>query len=276
MIKDICVYLDGGADDGPRIETARQIAALFDAFIAGLYVTSLPEIQAVGGYAFGAIEIDELQRDARERGDRDMKALKERFSGLDARHELRRHDVLQAHVRDVVLHEARLFDLFVTTRPYGHENPAVEVTEAVLFGSGRATLLVPPGGIETFDPGTVVIAWSNTREAARAVSEAIPFLAHAKSVSVCMVGDDSMSSVERAAQGTDIARHLDRHGVKVQLNPVPPGRGVAETLIEEAQVADADLLVMGGYGHSRLREWVLGGVTREILTHAKIPVLIAH
>lgn len=276
MIKDICVFLDGGPEDVARIEAGRQVAALFDAFVAGLYVNPLPEIHAIGGYAFGALEIDNLQRGVRERGDKEMKALKDRFNDLDVRNELRRHDVLESHVRDLVLYEARLFDLFITTRPYGHENPSIEVTEAVLFGSGRATLLLPPGGVATFDLDTVLIAWRNTREAARAVAEAIPFLIHANSVSVCMIGDNGESSVERAAQGTDIARHLDRHGVKVELNPVPHGRGVSQTLIEETQVADAGLIVMGGYGHSRMREWVLGGVTRDILTRATIPVLVAH
>ena len=93
---------------------------------------------------------------------------------------------------------------------------------------------------------------------------------------VVMVGNDELGGIERAAQGSDIARHLDRHGIKVDLNPVAHGPGVTDTLLEEARLAGAGMLVMGAYGHSRLREWILGGVTREILGRATIPVLVAH
>lgn len=276
MIKDICVYLEGEPADAARIDAAEQVAALFDAFVAGIYINPLPEIQTIGGYGFGAVEIDALQREAEAKGKRDMAALKPRFDRMGVRSELRRHDVIASRKREILLGETRLFDLFIASRPYGFDNPAAEMTEAVLFGSGRATLLLPPETSTVPDPDTVVVAWRNTRESARAVSEAMPFLTRAKTVSVCMIVDEGMGSVERAALGTDIARHLDRHGVKVQLNPVPEGRGAAETLLEEAAIAGAGLLVMGGYGHSRLREWVLGGVTRHVLTHADVPVLIAH
>ncbi|WP_164730398.1 universal stress protein [Pelagibacterium montanilacus] len=276
MIKDICVHLDGNVEDEARLAIAEQIAEHFDAFLAGVLVNPLPAIRAMGGFGYNGLGLDELQHSARARGDEAMRHLRTRFDALPMRHELRRHDVEDARCSEIFVQEARLFDLFVGTRPYGHEDNLADVIEAVLFRSGRASLLVPPGAIKSFDPDTIVVAWSNTRESARAVSEAMPFLVRAKAVSVCMVGNEDKGGIERAAQGSDIARHLDRHGVKVQLNPVPHGKGVSDTLLEEATLAGAGLLVMGAYGHSRFREWMLGGATRGVLTRATLPVLIAH
>ena len=276
MIKDICVYLDGEAYDRGRLDVAGQVAGLFDAFVAGVYLNPIPEIQTAAGYGFGAVEIDAIYQEVREKGDRDMTALRPVFDRLALRSELTRFEVTESVARQVLVNEARFYDLFIATRPYGTDTAVADLTEAVLFGSGRATLLVPPGGVSEFNPETVVIAWRNTREAARAVSEAMPFLTRARNVVVCMIGNGEKSSIEKAAEGSDLARHLDRHGVPVQLNPVPRGRGEAETLLEEAALAGAGLLVMGGYGHSRLRQWVLGGMTRGVLSQAAIPVLIAH
>jgi nucleotide-binding universal stress UspA family protein len=276
MIRDICVYLDGGKDDDARISAAERLATAFDAYLAGIYINALPEIPATLGYDFGAAEFDALQRAARSKGQTVSNALRTRFAGLGSRTEVRNHDVFESGARDVLVEEARLFDLCVATRPYDHENGNPAMVEAVVFGSGRATLLIPPGGIESVQFETVMVAWQNTREAARAVSEAMPILTRASMVSVCMVGNDDMGGIERAAQGSDIARHLDRHGIKVQLNPVAHGPSIAETLLEEASLAGAGLLVMGAYGHSRLREWMLGGVTRDVLARSPIPILIAH
>lgn len=253
MIKDICVHLDGTREDEARLSTAEQLAAMFDAFLAGIYINPLPEMPASLGYGFSGIETEALQKEARAHGQSVAKALGERFDAMGVRTELRSQNVFEGSMRDVLVQESRLFDLCVATRPYGYETTDTWSVESVLFGSGRASLLIPPGGVARFDPATVLVAWRNTREAVRAVSEAMPFLKRAENVSICIVGNDDMSGVERAAQGSDIARHLDRHGVKVQLNPVPQGRGVSETLLEEAKLAGAELIVMGAYGHSRLR-----------------------
>ena len=202
--------------------------------------------------------------------------LRARLEKLAARSELRHHDIIGAGVAEQFVQEARLFDLCVASRPDPSSSEATHVTEAVMFGSGRSLLLVPPAGGEPFDPKTIVVAWRNTREAARAVAEALPFLSRAETVSLVMVGNEEMGSVERAVQGEDMARHLDRHGVKVELNSVPRGKGVAATLLDEVKLSGAELLVMGAYGHSRLRQWALGGVTREVMSAATVPVLVAH
>jgi nucleotide-binding universal stress UspA family protein len=276
MIGDLCVYLDGGDLDDGRLAAAGQLATKFDAFVLGLYVNPSPNLYAYGELAMAADFLDQIRRNSRERGDQDVKMLATKLERLDAKSELRRRDVWDDALELTVTREARAFDLFVTTRPYGFDNPAAHVSEAVLFGSGRPSFFVPPSMTSTMALDRILIAWRNTRESARAVAEAMPFLSAADNVTLAMVGDDDQSMAERAAEGSDIARHLDRHHVPVEVRPVPTGHGVAHTMLEEAQLSGAGLIVMGGYGHSRYREWILGGVTRDVLSLATIPVLTAH
>ncbi|MGL4291321.1 MAG: universal stress protein, partial [Phreatobacter sp.] len=171
---------------------------------------------------------------------------------------------------------ARTADLFITTAPYrGADGTNWDgLAEAVLSDSGRGTLFVPPGQPAHGPIQRILVAWRDTHDAARAVAEALPFVAAASRVDLVMVDADP---AETGAPAADIARHLTRHGAKVDVKTVASdGRSIAQVLIDEARHGAIDLLVMGGYGHSRLREWVLGGTTRDILTATTIPVLMAH
>ncbi|AJY48014.1 universal stress protein [Martelella endophytica] len=276
MIKDLCVHLDGSTGDKERLEAARQIAMMFDAHLSGVFVNRLPDLPAAEVYSYSASALDDMQRQAREKGDRIAATLEDMLSGLGVRHELRRFDVLSSQWLHTFLAEARLYDLFVSTLPQEDDHETVTLAESVLFGAGHSVLLVPPKCVSSLDFSTIVLGWRNTREAARAVGEALPFLKRADRVSVCMIGDDELGRIERVTQGNDIARHLDRHGVSVELNPLPEGKGVGATLLDEAELLNAGLIVMGGYGHTRLREWVLGGATREVLRRSEVPVLMGH
>ena len=136
-------------------------------------------------------------------------------------------------------------------------------------------MFVPPAS----KPGkfdTVFVAWKNTREAARAVAEAMPFLRRASQVIVGLVEEEGASEQFGIEPGADIGRYLSRHGVGAEIRPINGWVYAGEALLNESQRTGADLVVMGGYGHSRFREWVLGGATRHLLTHAAVPVLIAH
>ncbi|MGV0909648.1 universal stress protein [Martelella sp. FOR1707] len=276
MITDLFVHLDGSDGDKDRLEAGRQIAVMFDAHLSGVFVNRLPDMPAAEIYSYSASALDDMQRQAREKGDRIAAKLEDLLSGLDARNELRRFDVLSSRWQQTILAEARLYDLFVTTMPQEDDHEAAALVESVLFGAGHSVLLVPPKCVSALDFSTIVLGWRNTREAARAVDEALPFLKRAERVSVCMIGDDELGRIERVTQGNDIARHLARHGVPVELNPLPEGKGVGATLLDEAELLNAGLIVMGGYGHTRLREWVLGGATREVLKRSEVPVLMGH
>jgi nucleotide-binding universal stress UspA family protein len=120
-----------------------------------------------------------------------------------------------------------------------------------------------------------MMCWDGSRSAARATGDAMPFLARAKAVEVVLVASEAGKSDEIA--GADIAHHLARHGLKVELKQiVARDVDVANTILSHAADAETDLIVMGGYGHSRLREFVLGGATRGILSALTVPTLMSH
>lgn len=275
-MKDLVVFLDGTEGDATRIAHAAALAERHDAFLTGLYCNVLPEVMFASEAGMATADaITLLQEEARTKGDARAKALVASFDKLGVLNEVRRFDAYSSQVGLTLAAEARTADLFIATRPYGHVKNNAEALESVLFNSGRGCLFVPPvGAPRPFE--TVVLAWRNTREAARAVSEAMPLLVAAKQVLVTMVGEGSAPEQEGVSPGADIARYLDRHGVNVELRPLTGWTHPAKALLNEVEKSGADLLVMGGYGHSRFREWVLGGATRDILTKAEVPVLIAH
>ncbi len=173
---------------------------------------------------------------------------------------------------DEVLHFGRLSDLTVIARPSAEEADGLTTTfDAALFDSGRPVLLVPTAPA----PGagtTVAIAWDRSREAARAVGAALPLLTAAEKVVILTAREPGSE-----AEPSELAAYLALHGVTARTWAFTPGSGsLGEALLEETGKAEADLLVMGAYGHSRLREMVLGGVTRSILADADMPVFLMH
>jgi len=171
-----------------------------------------------------------------------------------------------------VLHRARLSDVTIFARP-GHagENETSAACETTLFESGGPILLVPPKPVKDLG-STVAVAWDRSRESARAVHAALPILKKAKKV-VTITGRQSESDPEPS----ELARYLAGHGISARTWAFTPGSGaLGQELLAEAARAEADMLVMGGYGHSRLRELVLGGATRSVLSQAAIPVFMMH
>ena len=168
---------------------------------------------------------------------------------------------------------ARYFDATILQQPDPKDADASDIVESVLFGSGRPVLIVPyihvPARL-----GTVVIAWDEGRPAARAVADALPLLALADRVEIVSVTDGGR---ETPLPSKNMARHLARHGIRAEATRLVRGEvGIADTLLSYAADVDAGLIVMGGYGHSRLREIVLGGTTRTILQTMTVPVLMSH
>lgn len=269
MIKDIVVHLTGSQEDEIRLAYAETLSECFEAHLTGLYVHMLPEV--VGADPAGMVGMDVWFEESNAQAEQTYKRLGERFERLRLPHDVRQLDVFSGTAGQALTAEARAADLFVATRPYGDPADEVHMEVSVLFGSGRACLFVPPKGVAPSDFGIVAIAWNGSREAVRAVAEAMPFLKRASQVIVIAVRDG-----DEAAFGGDIARHLSRHGISTVIGTVDVGTdGPGGALLGEANRVRADLLVMGGYGHSRFREWVLGGATRHVLAHADIPVLMA-
>ncbi|NHB76245.1 universal stress protein [Rhodobacter calidifons] len=179
---------------------------------------------------------------------------------------------------DVVASRARYCDLVVLPLPYG-DNRGVEdeaVTEAALFEGMAPVLIVPPAGLRTSEPKRIILAWNQSREALVAARRAMPFLKRAESVQIVVV-DPPTHGPERSDPGGLLCQYLVRHGVRAEVmilaRTLPR---VSEVLARHARDTDADLLVMGAYGHSRFREAILGGATRDMLERAELPVFLAH
>lgn len=275
-MKDILVYLDGTASDEARIAQAETLAMQQDAHLTGILYNALPDLTVTSAPVYASEQmIMQLQEDAIASGDRAEEALKTRFERLGCPNDLRRIDVVSSQAGQTLASECRTADVIVGTRFYGHDLGEADVMETVLFDSGSACLLVPPEAKpRSFE--TVLIAWANTPPTARAIRAALPILSKAKNVVVAMVHRHEPPEFRDAAPGADIARYLDRHGISVEVQHLSGWSNPAEALLLETENRSADLIVMGGYGHSRFREWVMGGVTREVLTKAQVPVLLAH
>ncbi len=280
-LSDLMVHLDHTVEDEVRIAHAEAIATMSEAHLTGIYTNLLPDYGMVSaGDATGAAisALIRVEEQARADGVEASKRFDERFSRLQVASELRRIDASPGEMLGLVVREARWSDLFVATCPYRDDAVSGwdEVVEAVLFEGGHSVYFVPPGAKPREQLNRVLVAWSETRQAARAVAEALPFLRASSDVELVVV--ESEREMKTGGYGaTDIAAHLDRHGTNVAIRSVEQGkRSVSEALLEEVLERSADLIVMGAYGHSRWREWIMGGTTREMLQASTVPLLMAH
>jgi nucleotide-binding universal stress UspA family protein len=171
---------------------------------------------------------------------------------------------------------ARLRDITIVPVPEGDYRDQW-YAESIIFGSGRPTVILPetPKRAGAFALNAVVVAWDYSRPAARAVADSLPILERAKLVRIVMVTNEKVFDTKRS--GPELAKHLARHGVEVILDTVDAaGRGIGEVLESYVASRNADLLVMGAYGHSRIREFILGGATKSMLSRPPLPILFSH
>jgi nucleotide-binding universal stress UspA family protein len=183
---------------------------------------------------------------------------------------------LTSEVPDVFIEYARLRDLTIVPVPEG-DYVDRRYAESIIFGSGRPTVVLPHVRKRTgsFALDTVIVAWDFSRPATRAIADAMPILEKAKRVCVLTVTKEKAIDTRRS--GPELAKHLARHGVDVVLDEVEAkGRGIGDVFEAHATYRNADLLVMGAYGHSRIREFILGGATKRMLARPPLPIFLSH
>jgi nucleotide-binding universal stress UspA family protein len=179
---------------------------------------------------------------------------------------------------DVVASRARYADLTILPLPYGKGRGIEDeaITEAALFEGMSPVLIVPPGGMADALPKRIVVAWNQSREALVAARRAMPFLKRAEMVQIVVV-DPPTHGAERSDPGGLLCQYLVRHGVRAEVSVLARTLPrVSDVLARQVRDVDAGLLVMGAYGHSRFREAILGGATRDMLEAAEVPVFLAH
>jgi len=276
MIKDVIVSLSATNKRDPAADYAISLAALFGAHIAGVAYAQDPLLPTA---VVGQIPEDFIH-DLRRAAETGARAAAARFdkAAVKAGLSVETHVIGESGSRaaDLFGEIARRFDLSVVGQPQGDRDGVEElIAEGALFESGRPAIVVPYIQREGLKLDRALVCWDGSRAAARAVGDALPFLTRTKNVHVVTVLPDHGKSDELA--GVDVGQHLARHGIKVEVHRIAAADiDVASAILSYAADQSADFLVMGGYGHSRLREFVLGGVTRTILQSMTLPALMSH
>jgi nucleotide-binding universal stress UspA family protein len=273
----ILVHVDNSARAAVRIGLACRLARRFDAHLVGLHALTAVRLP---GYARVAVEggaqIAEYQAKVAADAARQARQVFERGVGAAGitKSEWRESRDDAAEVAPV---HARYADLVVVGQPHADDAGGAEpdFAERLLLAGGRPLLIVPYAGEFTDVGKRALVAWNASREAARAVTDAIPLLREAQGVQV--VAFNPAGADHGEVPGADIGLYLARHGIKITVSQQTAADvDVGNQLLSRAADLQADLIVMGGYGHSRLRELVLGGVTRTLFESMTVPVLMSH
>jgi nucleotide-binding universal stress UspA family protein len=275
MIKDLVVNLGLGEQD-PAGDFAISIADKFGAHVLGVAFAYEPIVpySPMGGIPAEFIEAQRAESDKTARNAIARFEAAAKRAGVSA--ETRTLGASVSGASDQLSRIARRFDVVVLGQPT-REKPMPDevIDEGVLFDCGRPVIFVPFIQKAGLQLDRVMVCWDGGRTATRAIADAMPFLAKAKQVEVVVVGSKPPKSDEIA--GADLGQHLARHGLKVDVKRITaPDIDVASTILSYAADSSADMIVMGGYGHSRLREFVLGGATRGLLESMTVPVLMSH
>jgi nucleotide-binding universal stress UspA family protein len=275
MLKDVVVNLSGRAPLDFAADYATSIAATFGAHVTGiafLYEPVIPD-GTLGGVP---VDLIELQREENSKIARD--AISRFEAGVKKARvasETRQLDATFGGAATLFAQVARRFDISVVAQAQREQGATDElIIEGALFESGRPVIVVPYIQRSGLTLERVLACWDGGRTAARAMADAMPFLERAKALDLVIVAEERKND---EITGVRMSEHLTRHGVAVSVKRIAKGDlAVQDVILSYAADSGADFMVMGGYGHSRLREFILGGVTRGILNSMTVPVLMSH
>lgn len=274
--KDLVVFLEPHPSRSQRLAYAAALAKRWQAHLIATFVTQPLALDPHAGFAVGTAISDMLAKYragtaaalAQARAEFDRLADRRSFTSEWRVSDNETGEVLMLHARHACL---------TILGPPARQSAATTtlgLSERMIFASGRPCLLVPNGWPAERIGGHVVVGWNGGREATRAIADAMPLLAAAETVHLIVVPDARIHALYGEDPGADMAAHLARQGVSVVLEQCP-GEDAGTVLLDRCAEVDADMLVVGAMGRSRISEFVLGGATRTILSQAEIPVLLS-
>lgn len=268
---DLVVHLDDGKESATRLDVAVEIARQQGAHLTGVFVSDRPvEIELFGSGGATETATAELGAEVRAKTAFNQRIEREGISG--------QWTAASGKPGALMASFARRADLAVIGQPTGSNDRARRaILTETLLNSGRPVLVVPYAGKFSQVGANVLVAWDGSATVARAVADALPLLRNAAKVDILAVNSVAEPDDESAVLASDMALHLARHGVtatssQLVVTEIP----VADALLNRAFDMGIDLLVAGAYGHSAAQERVFGGVTRDLLEHMTVPVLMSH
>ncbi|OJY89874.1 MAG: hypothetical protein BGP25_04550 [Lysobacterales bacterium 63-13] len=270
---DVVIHLRNCEIAGPAVEAGLALAKRLEAHVLGLHVVALSTAAFVSPEAV-AVQVNEtshLLEEARARApwwreELDRHGLQGEFQ------------VVQGDAIDALCHASRWSDLVITERPCANPDAPVGwgIASRTVFGSSAPVVVVPEGARVDKVGQHMLVAWNASRESMLAIRGALPLLKRATRVSVLegepnvgLLGFDNLPKI-------DLRAWLNRHAIEAEFRPFKPAKDHGPALLEAANSAEADLIVIGAWGQSRITELVLGGVTRHLFQHSNLPMLVAH
>jgi nucleotide-binding universal stress UspA family protein len=279
MYKTILVHIDGSEQQESRLRAAALLAVGHDAHLVGSGATGISwmEYSLLTSSMASPLIGDDFQalRDGVAERLEAFKAMAAQLGieSVEAR-------MVEDDPRYALLLQSRYADLVVVSQDHdtgpGLPSRVRGLPEHVALRGARPVLVVPPSYLGEPIPGTAVVGWDGGTQALRAITAALPLLAHAASVKLAVVNPAVLSELHGDQPGADMALYLARHGARVEVMVEHTRATNGEALCGLARTCGAGLMVSGAFGHSRYREWMLGGTTRELLERAPVPLIIAH
>lgn len=275
--KDILVHVDSSAASTNRVSVSLALGRRFSARVVGLHVTPNPDVPPY----FKPSHAERITKLYKESADEAAAMAESQFrkdvkdTGVETQWELAQGDIARG-----LAEHGRLADLLIVGQD-DTENPSfVEpflLSQKVVSQSDGPVLVIPIGPIPPSVGQNILVAWDGSREAARAVRDSLPLLRQAGQVSLLTIDPHSRGYIRSGTNPAAMAAHLERHGIKAEtIETLSDERNVTEVLLARIVEVGADLLVMGAFGHSRLKEFLLGGVTYDLLLKLPVPVLMSH